>query len=36
MAEQKKIILFAIIIGISGIVIGSITLFYSIDGLLSP
>jgi hypothetical protein len=36
MVEQKKIIFFAIIVGIAGIVIGSITLFYSIEGLLSP
>jgi len=35
MAKQKKFLLFAIIIGIAGVVIGSITLFYSIDGLLS-
>jgi len=35
MGKQKKFLLFAIIIGIAGVVIGSITLFYSIDGLLS-
>jgi len=35
MAKQKKFLLFAIIIGIAGVVIGSITIFYSIDGLLS-
>jgi len=35
MVKQKKFLLFAIIIGIAGVVIGSITLFYSIEGLLS-
>jgi hypothetical protein len=35
MAKQKKFLLFAIIIGIAGVVIGSITIFYSIEGLLS-
>jgi len=35
MAKQKKFLLLAIILGIAGIVIGSITLFYSIEGLLS-
>jgi hypothetical protein len=35
MTKQKKILLLAIILGIAGVVIGSITLFYSIEGLLS-
>jgi len=35
MARQKKFLIFAIMLGITGIVIGSITLFYSIEGLLS-
>jgi len=35
MVKQKKFLLFAIIIGIAGVVIGSITIFYSIEGLLS-
>jgi len=35
MAKQKKFLLFAIIIGIAGVVIGSITIFYYIEGLLS-
>ncbi|GBF23913.1 hypothetical protein MnTg01_00246 [archaeon MnTg01] len=35
MVKQKKFLLFAIIIGIAGVVIGSITLFSSIEDLLS-
>jgi hypothetical protein len=35
MVKQKKFLLFAIIIGIAGVVIGSITLFSSLRNLLS-
>jgi len=35
MAKQKKFLLLAIMLGIVGVVIGSITLFYSIEGLIS-
>ena len=36
MAKQKKFLLFAILVGIVGVAIGSITMFYSLEGLLSP
>ncbi len=35
MVKQKKFLVFAIMIGIAGVVIGSVTLFNSIEGLLS-
>jgi hypothetical protein len=36
MKNQKKFLLFAILVGIAGVVIGSITMLYSLDGLLNP
>jgi hypothetical protein len=36
MKKQKTFLLFAILVGIVGVVIGSITLFSSLDGLSSP
>ncbi len=36
MKKQKTFLLFAILVGIAGVVIGSITLFSSLDGLSSP
>lgn len=36
MAKQKKFLLFAIMVGIVGVVIGSITLLSSLTGLFNP
>ena len=36
MIKQKKFLLFAIIIGLVGIVIGSITIFSLLENLLKP
>ena len=36
MKKQKKFLLFAILVGIAGVVIGSITMLSSLDVLLNP
>ena len=36
MVEQKKFLLFAIIVGIAGIVIGSVTMFSAIGDIVKP
>jgi len=36
MGKQKKFLLFAILVGIAGVVIGSITIFSTLEDLLSP
>lgn len=36
MVKQKKFLLFAILVGIAGVAIGSITLFSALEGLLTP
>ena len=36
MVKQKKFILFAILVGLAGVVIGAVTLYSSLEGLLNP
>lgn len=36
MMNQKKFLLFAILVGVAGVVIGSITMLSTLEGLLSP
>jgi hypothetical protein len=36
MEKQKKFLLFAMLVGIVGVGIGSITIFSYLDGMLSP
>jgi len=36
MIKQKKILLFAIIVGLAGIVVGSITILSLLENLLNP
>jgi hypothetical protein len=36
MIKQKKILLFAIIVGGMGVLIGSITIYFTLNSLLNP
>lgn len=36
MKKQKKFLLFAILVGIIGVVIGSITILSTLEGLITP
>jgi hypothetical protein len=36
MIKQKKILLFAIIVGFVGVFIGSITIYFTLNNLLNP